>query len=230
MDYNNGKIYKIVSNQTDKVYYGSTCSPLFKRLYQHKVNYKSYQNGKYCNTTSFEIVKYDDCEIILVEKFPCESKEELYARERYYIENNNCVNKIVIGRTKSQWYNDNKETIKEQRKQYREDNKETIKEQQKQWYNDNKEQIKEQKKQWYNDNKETIKEQKKQWYNDNKEQIKQYQHDNKETIKEQKKQWYEENKEKLKTIFNCECGGHCAYENKSKHFKSNKHINFLKSE
>ena len=37
MDYKNSKIYKIVNdNIPNKVYYGSTCSTLTRRLYWHK--------------------------------------------------------------------------------------------------------------------------------------------------------------------------------------------------
>ena len=56
-DYQNGKIYKIVSNQTDKIYIGSTACPrLCTRLAQHKSNYNQWKRGKYCKMTSFEII------------------------------------------------------------------------------------------------------------------------------------------------------------------------------
>jgi len=93
-DYKNGKIYKIVNDENDDVYYGSTTQPLSKRLGDHKGDYKRYVNGKSHFITSFNILKYDSCKIILVETFPCNSKYELEARERYYIENYKCVNKI----------------------------------------------------------------------------------------------------------------------------------------
>ena len=38
--YNNGKIYKIVSDSTDKIYVGSTTQPLSKRHYEHKKNFQ----------------------------------------------------------------------------------------------------------------------------------------------------------------------------------------------
>ena len=41
--YNNGKIYKLVSNHTDKIYIGSTCKErLCQRLAKHKSNYKQW--------------------------------------------------------------------------------------------------------------------------------------------------------------------------------------------
>lgn len=86
------------------------------------------------------------------------------------------------------------------RKQYYQNNKEEIKEYKKQYYQNNKEEIKEYKKQYYQDNKEKLSEEKKQYYQDNKEIIlersKQYYQDNKEKVKEYKKQYRKNNPEK----------------------------------
>ena len=41
----------------------------------------------------------ENCKIELVENYACNSKEELNAREGFYIQNNECVNKLVAGRT-----------------------------------------------------------------------------------------------------------------------------------
>jgi hypothetical protein len=91
--YKNGKIYKLVSTQTDEVYYGSTIDSLPKRKSKHKYSYKQWLENKCKYTASFELFKFGDVEIVLVESFPCNSKYELFAREWYYIENNKCVNK-----------------------------------------------------------------------------------------------------------------------------------------
>ena len=92
--YQRGKIYKIISNQTDLVYYGSTIEDtLTNRLSGHRRGYKCWVNGKDDYVTSFEIVKYEDCKIILVESFPCNTKYELTSREQYYIDDNAYVNK-----------------------------------------------------------------------------------------------------------------------------------------
>jgi len=83
--YKNGKIYKIVNNENDKVYYGSTCVPLYKRMYQHR---------KIHDCMSKNIgVDLKQCQIILVEEIKCENKQQLLMRERWYIENNECLNK-----------------------------------------------------------------------------------------------------------------------------------------
>jgi hypothetical protein len=119
VNYNNSKIYKIVSPQTDKIYVGSTTKDkLCQRMAQHRAIYKRYLNDKERDyITSFEILKYEDAIIILIEAFPCNTKDELHARERYWIENTaNCVNKFIPTRNK-----------KEYNKYYREKNTEQIK-------------------------------------------------------------------------------------------------------
>lgn len=55
--------------------------------------------------------------ITLKEKFPCNDNDELHARERFYIDNNDCVNKNIPGRTAEEYKNDNKVKISEQKKE-----------------------------------------------------------------------------------------------------------------
>ena len=151
VNYKDSIIYKIVCNDTGKTYYGSTCKPqLCNRMTQHRANYKKYLEGKTNYTTSFSILEGGNYGYSLVEEYPCDSKQQLHARERYYIENNDCVNKVVPGRSRKEFYAAHKEQIKA----YYEDNKEHIKEQQKSYNDAHKEQRKS-----YNDaNKEHIKE------------------------------------------------------------------------
>ncbi len=127
MDYKNGKIYTIRSHQTDDIYYGSTTQPLYKRLGYHKRGYRAYMKKETCGYfTSFEIIKFDDCYIELVEEFPCDNKEQLTKREGEFIRSNKCVNKVIPGRTQKEYRKDNKELITEKKKIYREINKEKI--------------------------------------------------------------------------------------------------------
>lgn len=124
--YENGMIYMIESPSAGLCYYGSTCMPLAKRLYNHRKDYERYRNGTYHFVTSFKVLDYDDHKIILVEEVKCESKQQLIAREAYYIRNHECVNKYIPDRTKKEYEADNKEKIKERMKQYREHNKEEL--------------------------------------------------------------------------------------------------------
>ena len=81
--YQYGKIYKIVSNVSDKVYYGSTCEKqLSRRLAGHRSDYKKYLSNdeKYHFLTSFKILEEDNYDIVLVEEVNCNSKEQLHAR------------------------------------------------------------------------------------------------------------------------------------------------------
>src|SRR3569623_1000525 len=98
VNYQNSKIYKIISDQTDMVYIGASWKKLCQRMAQHRSKFKEWQNGLYHYITSFDILKHSDAKIILLEHFPCETKEELNARERFYIESNDkCVNKCRPG-------------------------------------------------------------------------------------------------------------------------------------
>ena len=143
-DYSNGKIYKIHSFKTDLKYYGSTTVELCKRSTGHKTDMK---RGR--TITSKQILEYDDAMITLVELFPCDSKSELLARERWYIENNQCVNKYVPGRTDAECRIANKVRLD----RYRELNKDKIKNVTK-LYNDKNKDIRKQRRK---DNKEYIK-------------------------------------------------------------------------
>ena len=155
--YENGKIYRLVCNITNKNYYGSTTQLLSKRLYEHKRDYKKYLNNNKNYITSFEIIKGNNFEIILVELFNCSCKLELEKRERYYIENNECVNKNIPTRTIKEWCKINKEYLKDYKKVYYEKNKIKIKELQKEknklYKENNKEKLKEYYKQYYLKNK-----------------------------------------------------------------------------
>jgi hypothetical protein len=170
--YENGKIYKIVCNVSGKIYYGSTAElNLSTRLAHHRSNYKRYLGGKGNFVSSFNIFENNDYDMVLVEKYPCNDKMELHARERFYIEENDCVNKVIPLRTYKEYYNDNAEIIKEKIKQYYCDNKEKIKlyryknvEKIKQYYCDNKEKIKRYNHHYYCDNAEKLKQNRKQYY------------------------------------------------------------------
>ena len=143
--YHKSKIYTIRTYQTDEYYIGSTCDALHKRLYNHRRDYKNYLNDKFNFVTSFDIIKYEDHYIELLEDYKCESKNELTKREGYFIRKykDEIVNCRIAGRTRKERDEDNKEKLKEQNKEYKKDNKDKIKEQKKEYYEDNKDKIKE---------------------------------------------------------------------------------------
>jgi len=208
-NYQNGKIYKIVNDSSNLVYYGSTIQPLYKRFYKHKTQFHL--------CTSKKILDGENPQIVLVEDCPCERREQLFKRERYYIENNVCVNKNIPGRTLKEWEEDNRERLKKKKKEYREDNKEKLKKQKKEYRENNKEKILEYFREWREENKEKILEYFREW-----------REENKDKIKKQSKEWREKNKEKLSEKFNCDCGGSYSVKNKARHLKTKKHIKFIK--
>ena len=167
--YQNGKIYKLVSAKTDKIYIGSTCNPLYKRLWQHK---SASKNLNKCYTSK-ELVKFDDCKIILIEDFACERKEQLTARERYHIEQNKdiCVNKIIPTRTNKEYREQNKDKIADQKKEYEQQNKDKIAQRKNEYVQQNKDKIAQRKKEYRQQNKDKIAQQKKEYYEQNKDKI-----------------------------------------------------------
>ena len=161
-NYQNSMIYKIVNDEMpNMVYYGSTCNTLRQRFSEHKTNYNRCSSKK--------LFEFGKAQIILVEKFPCNDRIELNQRERFYIENNECVNKNIPIRTPKEY--------------------------------------KEKKKEWYEANKEKITDQKKEWYEANKERF----------------------NEKKKEKTDCECGGKYIHAHRARHFKTEKHKNYIKN-
>lgn len=112
-DYKNGKIYAIRSYMTDQIYIGSTCQTLARRMSKHKM-YKKEGTS----VASIQIIDHGDAYIELIELFPCDSREQLNAREAQLIKINNCTNKRSSvfdvekdKKRKKDWYEANKEQI-----------------------------------------------------------------------------------------------------------------------
>jgi hypothetical protein len=72
--------------------------------------------------------------MVLVEYVSCRDKKELNRIEAKYIKELDAkLNRIIPCRTYKEYYEDNKEKIKENKKKYYEDNKEKIKENKKKY-------------------------------------------------------------------------------------------------
>jgi len=138
-NYQNSKIYTLRSYQTEKIYIGSTCDELRKRLYRHKAAYKSFlknNDNLYCS--SYEIIKYNDCFIELYIKYPCNDRYELRKKEGEIIRKLECVNKFIAGRSYNEYRNEHKEYYKKIQQNYYKKNKEQICKKQKEYYQNNK--------------------------------------------------------------------------------------------
>ena len=140
--YENGKIYKIDSLDYSECYIGSTCESLSQRLARHRKDYRRWKAGKRDIVSVFNIfdkVGIDNCKIELIENCPVGNKEELSRKEGEHIRLNDCVNKIIAGRTRKERYEDNKEKELQQCKEYRDTHKEQIKQYHKEYREKNKE-------------------------------------------------------------------------------------------
>ncbi len=86
------------------------------------------------------MLEYDDCYIELIENYPCNDRNELHKRAGELIRGDeNAINKMILGRTRKQYKQDNKERAKETDKKYREKNKDKINEKAKQYREANRE-------------------------------------------------------------------------------------------
>ena len=120
--YQNGKIYKLTCDNSPLIYYGSTSQKLYNRLSGHR-------NTKTCR--SRELFEKGKVSIHLVEEYPCNSRKELEARERIYIEFmlNNFDYKIICNlqypsRTKEEYRLINKDKANKRSKEWAMNNKE----------------------------------------------------------------------------------------------------------
>jgi hypothetical protein len=194
-NYQLGKIYKIVCNTTGLTYYGSTCEPtLARRLAGHVGKFNSYKNGTLkTKLSNYEIIEKNDYTIVLVELFPSEDKMGLQKRERYSIENNDCVNKCIPTRTEAEWRLENSDYGVN----YRINNKEKISN----YELVNRVHILEKKIEYYNKNRDKMLKDREEYYLKNKEKLLQYQIDyvkkNRDKRNAYKSEYYLKNKEKL---------------------------------
>jgi len=122
VNYQNGKIYKIINENDEIVYIGSSAEYyLSSRYAKHK--YKA-PNHK----------------IILIENYPCSNCEELRKREQEIIEEHSNLNLLNIMKA-YQSVEDFKNRKSIRNKKYNENHKNTIKEKKKEYYENNKNQI-----------------------------------------------------------------------------------------
>ena len=151
VNYQNGKVYKIINENNEIIYIGSTAEKyLSSRYAKHKLKAPNHK-------------------IILIENYSCNSKEELCKREQEVIEeHSNLLNKIKAYQTKEErnkylnikkkeYYKKNKDILKQKHKEYSEKNKEQLKKYNKEYREKNKEYLKQLTKEYYKNNKEYFK-------------------------------------------------------------------------
>lgn len=156
-NYKNGKVYKLVNNKSKEIYVGSTTVGLVNRKANHTTamkcqNYPVYQHFKsFGEGFEFKIELLEDC--------PCDNKEQLKAKERYWIDKlKPSLNKQLPLRTKQEHLNDNIEHHKSMCQKNYNKNKEAVLEKRKQHYEANKERIKEATRAYRQNNAEIVRE------------------------------------------------------------------------
>ena len=210
-DYTKGQIYKIVDSGFTKCYIGSAVQKLSYRMAGHRRDYNRYLSGKFPYNNSifnlFDEFGVENCKIVWIEDFPCNSKKELEAREGKHQKETDCVNKVIAGRTLEEYYQDNKEKINKANQEY--------------YYNNRERTIARNMESYYN-NKEVRNEQ-------NKERNKIYRIENLDKVRERDRLSKQKNKATYQRPWTCDCGLTIQFCNKSKHLKSKMHQQYLQS-
>ena len=131
-DYNNGKIYCIRNHVNDKIYVGSTCQSLSKRMAYHRDD--CMKSNRY-NTLIYKMMRdlgRDNFYIELIEEYPCEDSNQLTRREGELMRDLKAsLNQVIAGRTRGEYKIDSYEKIKQTKaisdKKYAEKTKKDLK-------------------------------------------------------------------------------------------------------
>jgi hypothetical protein len=105
-------------------YIGSTKSKLNKRLSHHRSH----------NQCMSRELNLDDCKIYTLEE--CE-EEDRKVREQYWIDHIECVNKNNTIHNRKEYYQKNRDKIKERKKNYHQENRDKILQQKKIYHQEN---------------------------------------------------------------------------------------------
>lgn len=230
MSYKQGKIYVIENKKTNKKYIGSTCFSLKKRFQEHIYASVSHIANLYTDMRKNDKI---DFTITLIERWPCDNKQQLNKREGYHQVINNTVknglNTIYAYLPeytttlrdkiwKAQWYQNNKERTREKQlensKKWKKNNPEKLKiskaKSDNKYRINNLEKIKNYNKEWREENKETISERRKERRNGV----------DREKILKAKRENYEKNKSKGQVKVKCEfCESEMTKRSLNRHLK-----------
>lgn len=83
-NYKEGKIYRLLGAGITDTYVGSTCGSLYRRLWHH--NHMQTTPTQRQMSSALIYQRSPTVAIELLEDYPCDTKQELGARERYWIE------------------------------------------------------------------------------------------------------------------------------------------------
>ena len=162
-DYSKTLIYKIVCKDLEikDCYVGHTVN-FTKRKSQHKSDCNN-QNKKY-NSNVYKFIRqnggWDNWDMIQIKKYPCNDKREAEAEERKIYEelnsNLNTNRPFITNDEKKNYYEENKDKMKDYKKNYIKENEDKIKDYKQNYYEENKDKIKDYNKNYYQENKDKV--------------------------------------------------------------------------
>ena len=173
--YEKGKIYKLCCKDPTitEIYIGSTLNQ-YRRKHAHKNN-SNNPNSRMYNYYVYQFIRenggFENWDLVILEEYPTENKNELVWKEREYIEllkpALNCVKRPIITVEEKSEQNrelerkrreNNPDKFRERSRRYRENNPEKISEKGRRYRENNKQKISEYQKKHYENNKEKISE------------------------------------------------------------------------
>ena len=198
--YKTGRIYKIIHNQSDICYVGSTFNELKYRFREHKSDYKKFIGG---SNHQLSIYPYfiefgiENFKIVLIKQYEVVDRKHLEMYETLWksklktINKNNAFRIDKLADRNKYWKN--KEEINKKKKIYRTENSELLRGRDRERYTRDREKRLEAVKDFYNENKEEINTKRKDKYKNDIEY--------KEKVLKKRREYMERVKDKLK--------GHC---------------------
>ena len=210
--YDNTCFYPIVCKDLELTdfYVGHTTD--FRRRKNGHKSKCCIPNDKTYNLYVYEFIRehggWSNWDMLLIESCKCEDALDARKKERLFIESLHAsLNSCIPSRTKPEWEFENKEHTIKRHKEYYVNNKEHKHKLTNKYYQNDKEHMTNHRKAMYLENKENILNDKKVYYLANKEKI----------------------NERRCTKVECPCGGCFTLPNKSLHFKTTKHLDFVQS-
>jgi len=125
-NFQKSKIYSLKCETTGLTYIGSTVQGLGQRMSEHRHRFKN----DILQCSSRQVLENNNYKMQLLEKFPCENKQQLRLREQFHINNTpECVNEYnayvtdeqriaTQKRAAKEWVMRNTEYLKEYRKEW----------------------------------------------------------------------------------------------------------------
>ncbi len=134
IDYNKNVIYKLIHQEdyeNNNIYIGHTTN-FTKRKGQHKQACNN-PNIKDHNAYNYQYIRdnggWNMWDMVEIEKFPCNDKQEAHRQERYWIDfYKSTLNKQLPTRTYAEWVLQNHDKVLEIKRRYNNKNRDTINE------------------------------------------------------------------------------------------------------